>query len=246
MVIRMRLPRFTQPIKFRIMRRVAGLLGAAVVTLSGADASHRAAGRQALERALSRQRQAIASMAAPLEAQRRSVEKQLSRLPAPSFTLPALRPLPPVAGSPAPTWQAPSWVPFPSCAPMDSAELGELVDQAAEEADVEPDLLRGVIQQESAARPCAISPKGAMGLMQLMPSTAFQLGVADAFDPKQNVDGGARLLKQLLTLYGGDLTLALAAFNAGSGKVNEAGGVPDFPETLQYVRKVLAQLPSPE
>lgn len=129
---------------------------------------------------------------------------------------------------------------------MDSAELGELVDQAAEEADVEPDLLRGVIQQESAARPCAISPKGAMGLMQLMPSTAFQLGVADAFDPKQNVDGGARLLKQLLTLYGGDLTLALAAFNAGSGKVNEAGGVPDFPETLQYVRKVLAQLPSPE
>jgi soluble lytic murein transglycosylase-like protein len=117
------------------------------------------------------------------------------------------------------------------------------VDDAALREDLEPDLLRSVIRQESAARPCAVSSKGAMGLMQLMPATAVELGVGNAFDPKENVDAGARLLKQLLKMYGGDVTLAVGAFNAGPGKVNQAGGLPDYPETLDYVQRVLSGLP---
>jgi len=117
------------------------------------------------------------------------------------------------------------------------------VDDAAQREDLEPDLIRSVIRQESAARPCAVSSKGAMGLMQLMPTTALQFGVSDAFDPKENVSAGARLLKQLLAMYGGDVSLALGAFNAGPGKVTPSGGLPDYPETLDYVQKVLSFLP---
>jgi soluble lytic murein transglycosylase-like protein len=113
---------------------------------------------------------------------------------------------------------------------------------AANREHLQPELLRGVVQQESGFRPCAVSPKGAMGLMQLMPGTAAQLGVKNPFDPKENVDAGARFLKQLLDIYN-DLPMALGAYNAGPGRVNEAGGVPAIPETLNYIQRIMSLLP---
>jgi soluble lytic murein transglycosylase-like protein len=98
-----------------------------------------------------------------------------------------------------------------------------------------------MIGQESAFRPCAVSAKGAEGLMQLMPETAAELGVADPFDPRQNLDGGARFLKQLLDKYKGDLPQALGAYNAGPKTVDESGGVPDLQETREYVDAILAK-----
>jgi len=96
-----------------------------------------------------------------------------------------------------------------------------------------------VVGVESAFRPEAVSSKGAQGLMQLMPGTAASLGVDDAFDPEQNLDGGVRHLGALLARYGGDLTRALAAYNAGEGAVARHQGVPPFRETREYVKRVL-------
>ena len=94
---------------------------------------------------------------------------------------------------------------------------------------------------ESAFNPRAVSRRGALGLMQLMPDTARELSVGDVFDPKQNIDGGARYLRVLANQYGGDLMRTLAAYNAGPDAVRRAGGkIPDIPETREYVRKVLA------
>jgi soluble lytic murein transglycosylase-like protein len=101
-----------------------------------------------------------------------------------------------------------------------------------------------VIKQESGFRPCAVSPVGAQGLMQLMPDTADQLRVADAFDPAQNVNGGAAYLKQLLTKYKGDIKLTLGAYNAGPKRTDDAGGVPNIPETQNYVASILADMGS--
>ncbi|HYN01027.1 MAG TPA: lytic transglycosylase domain-containing protein [Vicinamibacteria bacterium] len=118
-------------------------------------------------------------------------------------------------------------------------DLRELAAAAARRHGLDPDLVMAVVSVESGFRPQAVSPKGAQGLMQLMPKTASSLGVADAFDPAQNLDGGARHLGQLLTLYGGDLTRALAAYNAGEGAVDRHRGVPPYRETRAYVKKVL-------
>jgi len=118
-------------------------------------------------------------------------------------------------------------------------DLRELAAAAARRHGLDPELVRAVVSVESGFRAEAVSPKGAQGLMQLMPKTAESLGVANAFDPAQNLDGGARLLGQLLTLYGGDLTRALAAYNAGEGAVQRHGGVPPFRETRAYVKRVL-------
>jgi soluble lytic murein transglycosylase-like protein len=96
--------------------------------------------------------------------------------------------------------------------------------------------------QESDFRNCAVSAKGALGLMQLLPSTADGLGVKDPFDPEANVLGGARLLRQLMDRYGGDLSLTLSAYNAGSAKVDATMGVPMIPETLNYVNRILSRL----
>jgi soluble lytic murein transglycosylase-like protein len=125
------------------------------------------------------------------------------------------------------------------------AEVAGIVDdyvlQAAERYEVDPLLVRSVIAVESNYNPGALSPKGAQGLMQLMPGTARRFAVKNAFNPWENIDGGVQYLKYLLTLYGdrpAPETLALAAYNAGEGAVLKHGGVPPYQETTEYVRKV--------
>ena len=114
------------------------------------------------------------------------------------------------------------------------------IESTATRYGVDRRLVEAVIQVESGGNPQAVSPKGASGLMQLMPSRAAALGVQDAFDPHANLDGGVRHLRALLARYEGNLRLALAAYNAGEEAVRLYGGVPPYPETQEYVRKVLA------
>jgi hypothetical protein len=118
----------------------------------------------------------------------------------------------------------------------DGAE--RLVREAAERHHIDPALVRAVIETESGWNATAKSNKGALGLMQLIPTTAVRFGVNDAFNPQQNVDAGVRYLKTLLQRYNGNLDLALAAYNAGEGAVDKARGVPAFRETRDYVQKV--------
>jgi soluble lytic murein transglycosylase-like protein len=114
------------------------------------------------------------------------------------------------------------------------------IEHTASRYGVDHRLVQAVVQVESGGNPRAVSPKGAQGLMQLMPARAAVLGVADAFDPRANLDGGVRHLRELLLRYDGNVRLALAAYNAGEDAVRLHGGVPPFPETQEYVRKVLS------
>ena len=120
-----------------------------------------------------------------------------------------------------------------------STDLRALAVETAHRHGLDPALVLAVVSVESAFEPTAVSPKGAQGLMQLMPGTAASLGVGDAFDPTQNLDGGVRHLRSLVGLYGGDLRKALAAYNAGAGAVARHGGVPPYRETQEYVQRVL-------
>jgi soluble lytic murein transglycosylase-like protein len=117
-------------------------------------------------------------------------------------------------------------------------EIDAAITMAAARHNVDPNLVRAVVKVESNFNSNAVSRKGAMGLMQLMPSTARELKVKNPFDPEQNVDAGVRHLKQLLENYGGDVNLTLAAYNAGSGAVARSAGVPRFAETQNYVRRI--------
>jgi soluble lytic murein transglycosylase-like protein len=118
-------------------------------------------------------------------------------------------------------------------------ELERLIADASSKHGVPNWLIRNVIRAESGGNPQARSPVGAMGLMQLMPGTAEGLGVTDAYDAAQNVDGGTRYLRQLLDRFGGDTAKAVAAYNAGPGAVERYAGVPPFAETQAYVKRVL-------
>ena len=128
------------------------------------------------------------------------------------------------------------------CDPIGDPELTPLIASAAQVHKVEAKLLRGVIEQESGFKACAVSAKGAMGLMQLMPATVQRLNVDDAFDPKKNIDAGATYLRQLLDKYNDDIKLALAAYNAGPNSVDLTGGIPDIKETRDYVEGVMKKM----
>ncbi|MBI4684195.1 MAG: lytic transglycosylase domain-containing protein [Nitrospirae bacterium] len=115
-----------------------------------------------------------------------------------------------------------------------------IVSKKAQEYAMDPSLVSAVIKAESNGNPHAVSRKGAMGLMQLMPMTAMDLQVKNPFDPEENIDGGTRYLRYLLEKFNGDLTLALAAYNAGPKTVEKYGAVPPIIETKQYVKRVLS------
>jgi soluble lytic murein transglycosylase-like protein len=177
-----------------------------------------------------------AAMASSIAQQRAAVQKQAS-----SFTA-SVRP---ASDSSFFT------VPFPpvemgsaDCDVLPEAQLGPLIQGAAQKTGVDAQLVRAVIDKESAGRPCALSAQGAEGLMQLMPATAEELDVEDSFDPKQNVEAGARLLKSLLERYHNDPALALSAYNAGPERMDQQGGVPAIPETVNYVATILDKLRS--
>lgn len=208
--------------------------GIVALWLFAADPYARA--RAAMEEAAERQRRAVEAMQASIARQRASVEAQTGgghKDTAGFFTTPWLEPLA------EPASEAP---PEPACEPVPEEELGPLVNEIAEREGLTPDLLRAVIEKESSRLPCAVSRKGAQGLMQLMPATALELGVTDPFDPAENVSAGARLLRRLLARYGGDLALALGAYNAGPAWVDAFGALPPFRETLDYVSAILGRL----
>lgn len=121
---------------------------------------------------------------------------------------------------------------------VSSKDIDAAIDQAAAKHNVDANLVRAMIRQESNYNPSAVSNKGAMGLMQLMPETARELGVSNPFDPQQNVDAGVRHLKQMLENNNGDVRLGLAAYNAGQGAVNRNNGIPPYRETRDYVKRI--------
>ncbi len=150
-----------------------------------------------------------------------------------------------IAGFEQDDWVPPP--PPPAAASLEDAapDLDTLVRQAAERHGVAPELVYSVMAAESAYKPSAVSPKGAVGLMQLMPGTARDLNVSDAFDPAQNINGGTAYLRQMLERYAGfrnQLQRALAAYNAGPGKVDLYGGLPPYRETVDFVSRVLRRL----
>jgi membrane-bound lytic murein transglycosylase MltF len=123
--------------------------------------------------------------------------------------------------------------------PSKLQDLKSIVSAASQQHQVDADFIASVIKAESANNPRAVSPKGAQGLMQLMPGTASQLGVKNSFDPADNVDGGVRYLRALLLLYNNDMVKALAAYNAGPQRVQQYKGVPPYRETHAYVARVI-------
>jgi soluble lytic murein transglycosylase-like protein len=127
----------------------------------------------------------------------------------------------------------------PDCDPLPEKDVAPLIESAAKTRQLPASLLRAVIERESGFRACAVSDKGAQGLMQLMPATVEQYKVQDAFDPKENISAGASLLRTLLEKYKGDLPLALSAYNAGPEIVDKASAIPDVPETRAYVEDIV-------
>jgi len=150
-----------------------------------------------------------------------------AEVPAPAIDS-KTRTLKPVASSQAPGFPA-----------RPVTDLSQVVSEASGRYRLDPDLVNSVIKAESDFKVRAVSPKGAQGLMQLMPGTAAQLGVPNAFDPQANVDGGTRYLRELLERYNFDLVKALAAYNAGPQRVEQFGGVPPYYETRAYVARIV-------
>lgn len=181
----------------------------------------------------------ISKMRQSIDQQNQSVERQRKSTWAGRFFL-----LPPAETTPIVSTSSGSLPLVAACSPLPASAVDSLVARASTAQNLDPELLRNVMRQESGFRPCSVSSKGALGLMQLMPATVEQFHVANPFDPASNVEAGAKLLKQLITKYSGDLSLALGAYNAGPASVDTAGRVPDFPETIDYVNRILSNLPA--
>jgi hypothetical protein len=128
------------------------------------------------------------------------------------------------------------------CDPVPPKDLTTMVNNEAQKQGVKAGLIHAVIDQESGGKACAVSSKGAVGLMQLMPDKAAELGVKNPFDPAQSLEGGVKYLRQLLDKYHGDTSLALGAYNAGENRVDQTGGVPQNPETKNYVESIQNKL----
>ncbi len=143
-------------------------------------------------------------------------------------------------GIPDSRFGAPSLPSLPAA--PEAIDVDRIIDEAAREHGVSRDLIRAIIETESEFDPLAVSPRGACGLMQLMPGTMSRFGVADCFDARENVAAGTRLLKVLLTRYQGSIDLSVAAYNAGEGAVARHRGIPPYGQTRAYVRKVQAIL----
>ena len=216
----------------------------------------------AMQESILRQQQAV--MAAQQEAQRGSLAQQRASLRRQhqDANVDGLRPALSTSSNtpgafsddffsarwePAPVVEMPNVrVPTTACPELAEEEVDRLTKLAAEKNAISPGLIRAVMRQESAFRPCAVSTAGAMGLMQIMPATAETLGLEDAFSPGENVEAGARYLKLLLDRYHGDRRLALGAYNAGPNRVDNAGGIPNIPETIDYVSRILGELSDEE
>lgn len=148
---------------------------------------------------------------------------------------------PPPAPEPAPA--APPDSASPNSSFSSQEHIDSLIEQSAGYHQVDPDLVRAVVQVESNYNPFAVSPRGAMGLMQLIPGTARRFGVSNAFDPAENLDGGIRYLKHLMEIFDGNLELSLAGYNAGENAVARNRRVPPIRETRDYLRKINALYP---
>ncbi len=158
-----------------------------------------------------------------------------SPVPAPPASLGPLPPMPVTPG-------APDVLPLPRVASAGAADVDALVQKYAAQNGLAPALVRAVIKTESDGNPRCVSRAGAMGLMQLMPANVKEAGIADPFDPEQNIAAGTRQLAGLMAQYKGNLDLALAGYNAGPGNVHRYGGVPPFTETQNYIRRVRAAM----
>jgi soluble lytic murein transglycosylase-like protein len=188
--------------------------------------------QQPQESAIVRQQRSIAI-------QQQSVERQRAATGQLPTGTPSARPA--FAADPG----EPSQLPPAACAPVSPMVLESVVQSAAAAYRVAPNLINAVIRQESGGYPCAVSGKGAMGLMQLMPATAVSMGASEPFDVQQNVLAGTRLLADLMQRYQGDMNRVLGAYNAGTAAVDRSGGMPPFPETLDYVHSILDQIKPP-
>jgi soluble lytic murein transglycosylase-like protein len=180
-----------------------------------------------------------ARMEESLRKQKESVDRQVQSIHVPQAGAAAVAPS-------GPRSLRPILSTLGACDPISPGSFDPQIRAEAARQKVAPEVLRAVISTESAFVPCAISDKGAMGLMQLMPGTASAMGVSNPMDPEDNLRGGVRYLGQLLERYGGDLRLALGAYNAGPALVDKYGTVPPIPETQNYVREILRKLSAPQ
>jgi len=155
-------------------------------------------------------------------------EKELTTVPAP-------------IAAPTPELPKPPTVAIAKAKPLDAKALNEVINSISDRHQIDPDFINSVIHAESGFNAHAVSPKGARGLMQLMPQTANQLGVNNSFDPKDNVEGGTRYLRELLEQYNFDIVKALAAYNAGPQRVQKYHGVPPYYETRAYIARIIRE-----